>query len=66
MIQFSLMRAQKPIIFKGGLFYILSLETYKAVSKKLISIVIPQLINLLKLIGFSLSNAVILRQVSED
>ncbi|KAK0093425.1 hypothetical protein PV326_013546 [Microctonus aethiopoides] len=31
MIQFSLMRAQKPIIFKGGLFYILSLETYKAV-----------------------------------
>lgn len=33
MIQFSLMRAQKPLIIKGGLFYTLSLETYKAVSE---------------------------------
>ncbi|KAK0160782.1 hypothetical protein PV328_008151 [Microctonus aethiopoides] len=48
MIQFSLMRAQKPLIIKGGLFYTLSLETYKALT------------------GFSLSNAVILRQVSNE
>ncbi|XP_044583442.1 odorant receptor 7a-like isoform X2 [Cotesia glomerata] len=48
MISFSLMRAQKPITFQGGLFYVLSLETFKALS------------------GFSLSNAVVLRQLSEE
>ncbi|CAD6208322.1 GSCOCT00003330001.2-RA-CDS, partial [Cotesia congregata] len=46
MISFSLMRAQKPITFQGGLFYVLSLETFKALT------------------GFSLSNAVVLRQLS--
>ncbi|XP_057321809.1 uncharacterized protein LOC130665439 [Microplitis mediator] len=32
MINFSLMRAQKPIIFNGGLFYIISLPTFKAIT----------------------------------
>ncbi|XP_057326619.1 odorant receptor 2a-like isoform X2 [Microplitis mediator] len=32
MINFSLMRAQKPILFNGGLFYILSLQTFKALT----------------------------------
>ncbi|XP_053593490.1 uncharacterized protein LOC128667463 [Microplitis demolitor] len=32
MINFSLMRAQKPIFFNGGLFYILSLQTFKAIT----------------------------------
>lgn len=34
MVKFSIMRAQKPIIINGGLFYVLSLQTFKAVSLK--------------------------------
>lgn len=30
-ITFSIMCAQKPIIINGGLFYVLSLQTFKAV-----------------------------------
>ncbi|XP_044583474.1 uncharacterized protein LOC123264296 isoform X3 [Cotesia glomerata] len=48
LITFSLMRAQKPIVFMGGKFYILSLQTFKALT------------------GFSLSNAVVLRQLSSE
>ncbi|KAH0567448.1 hypothetical protein KQX54_010057 [Cotesia glomerata] len=45
MVKFSIMRAQKPIIINGGLFYVLSLQTFKA------------------LVGLSLSNAIVLRQL---
>ncbi|XP_034949614.1 odorant receptor 67c-like [Chelonus insularis] len=47
-IRTVLMRSQRPIIINGGLFYILSLQTFKA------------------LVGCSLSNAIILRELSED
>ncbi|XP_074102673.1 uncharacterized protein LOC141529855 [Cotesia typhae] len=36
MIKFGVMCAQKPIIFNGGLFYILSVQTFKAVSLNLV------------------------------
>ncbi|XP_074102672.1 odorant receptor 13a-like [Cotesia typhae] len=48
MVKFSIMRAQKPIIINGGLFYVLSLQTFKA------------------LVGLSLSNAIVLRQLAEE
>ncbi|XP_015121344.1 odorant receptor 13a-like [Diachasma alloeum] len=47
-IQFSIMRAQRPILITGGGFYILCLPTFKA------------------LVGLSVSNALILRQLQED
>lgn len=69
-VKMCMMRAQKPIKITGGLFSVLSLETFKSVSLFNRFYFNIFLINLtkfyLQLVGFALSNSLILRQLSEE